>query len=142
AALLGPLAAQRKVAVTVHAQPATVLGDRDRLREAVSNLLSNAVRYTPEGGRADVTVVAEGAQAVIQVADTGIGIPEKDRPYIFERFYRVDQARSRDKGGSGLGLANTKWHSETTDGTIPLTSEEGKPTPFNVRLPQAGIPTP
>jgi heavy metal sensor kinase len=140
AAMLGPLAAQRKVAVTVHAQPATVSGDRDRLRDAVSNLISNAVRYTPEGGRADVSIVAEGAHAVLKVADTGIGIPEKDRPHIFERFYRVDQARSRDKGGSGLGLAITKWVIEAHGGTISFTSEEGKGTTFTVRLPQVPPP--
>jgi two-component system, OmpR family, sensor kinase len=140
AAMLAPLAAQRKVAVTVQARPAGVLGDRDRLRDAVSNLISNAIRYTPEGGRADVTVVAEGRDAVLRVADTGIGIPEKDRPHIFERFYRVDQARSRDKGGSGLGLAITRWAIEAHGGTISFTSEEGKGTTFTVRLPLAPAP--
>ena len=142
AALLGPLAAQRKVAVTVHAQPATVSGDRERLRDSVSNLISNAIRYTPEGGRCDVTVSAEGAEMVLRVADTGIGIPEKDRPHIFERFYRVDQARSRDKGGSGLGLAITKWVIEAHGGSISFTSEEGKGTTFTLRLPQIAAPSP
>ena len=140
ASMLGPLAAQRKVAVTVHVQPATVLGDRDRLRDAVSNLISNAIRYTPEGGRADVTVASEASEAVLKVADTGIGIPEKDRPHIFERFYRVDQARSRDKGGSGLGLAITKWVIEAHGGSISFSSEEGKGTTFTVRLPQTSAP--
>jgi two-component system OmpR family sensor kinase len=137
AALLGPLAAQRKVAVTVRAQPVAVEGDRERLRDAVSNLISNAIRYTPEGGQVDVTVAAEERSAVLAVADTGIGIPEKDRPHIFERFYRVDQARSRDKGGSGLGLAITKWIVEAHAGTISFASQEGKGTTFTVRLPQA-----
>jgi signal transduction histidine kinase len=141
AGLLGPLAAQRKVAVTVHAQPATVSCDRERLRDAVSNLISNAVRYTPEGGRCDVTLTVEGPEMVLKVADTGIGIPEKDRPHIFERFYRVDQARSRDKGGSGLGLAITKWVIEAHGGSISFTSEEGKGTTFIVRLPQIPAPT-
>jgi len=142
ASLLGPLASQRKVAVTVHAQPAAVEGDRDRLRDAVTNLLSNAVRYTAEGGRVEVTVSAEEREAVLKVADTGIGIPEKDRPHIFERFYRVDQARSRDKGGSGLGLAITKWIVEAHRGTISFTSREGQGTTFTVRLPLAPPPAP
>src|SRR6185295_1400261 len=137
AALLGPLAVQRKVAVTVHAEAVDVEGDRDRLREAVSNLLSNAIRYTGEGGRVDVSVAPGPAGAVLSVADTGIGIPEKDRAHVFERFYRVDEARSRDKGGSGLGLAITKWIIEAHRGTISFTSEEGKGTTFTVRLPCA-----
>ena len=140
ASLLGPLAAQRKVAVTVQAQPAAVEGDRDRLRDAVTNLISNAIRYTPEGGKVEVTVSTEGGQALLQVADTGIGIPEKDRPHIFERFYRVDQARSRDKGGSGLGLAITKWIVEAHRGTISFISQEGKGSTFSLRLPQAPPP--
>jgi two-component system, OmpR family, sensor kinase len=140
AGLLGPLAAQRKVAVTVHAQPAGVEGDRERLRDAVSNLLSNAIRYTPEGGRVDVALAAEGREAVLSVADTGIGIPEKDRPHIFERFYRVDQARARDKGGSGLGLAITKWVIEAHGGTISFASREGQGTTFTIKLPLAPAP--
>lgn len=135
ASLLGPLAAQRKVAVTVHAQPVGVEGDRERLRDVVSNLLSNALRYTPEGGRVDVTLEVEGREAVFKVADTGIGIPEQDRPHLFERFYRVDQARARDKGGSGLGLAIAKWVVEAHGGSISFTSREGQGTTFTVRLP-------
>jgi heavy metal sensor kinase len=137
AALLGPLAAERKVAVTVHAQPAGVEGDRERLRDVVANLLSNAIRYTSEGGKVDVTLAVEGREALLKVADTGIGIPEKDRPHIFERFYRVDQARARDKGGSGLGLAITKWAVEAHGGSISFTSQEGQGTTFTVRLPLA-----
>ena len=140
AALLGPLAAERKVAVTVHAQATPVDGDRDRLRDMVTNLLSNAIRYTPEGGRVDVTLSPEIREAVLRVADTGIGVPEKDRPHLFERFYRVDQARARDKGGSGLGLAITKWIVEAHRGTISFTSEEGKGTTFTVRLPLSSAP--
>lgn len=140
AALLGPLAAQRKVAVTVHARPAAVDGDRERLRDAVSNLLSNAIRYTSEGGTVDVTLASEEREAVLRIADTGIGIPEKDRPHIFERFYRVDQARARDKGGSGLGLAITKWVLEAHGGAISFTSQEGQGTTFTVRLPLAPTP--
>lgn len=140
AALLVPLGAQRKVTVTVHAQPAAVAGDRDRLRDALTNLISNAIRYTPEGGSVEVSLSAGEREAVLTVADTGIGIPEKDRPHIFERFYRVDQARSRDRGGSGLGLAITKWIIEAHQGSISFVSQEGKGTTFTVRLPRATRP--
>ncbi|TMZ42408.1 PAS domain-containing sensor histidine kinase, partial [Klebsiella pneumoniae] len=83
-------------------------GDKDRLRQIVVNLLSNAIAYTPRGGSIDVTVAAEGERWRLEVEDTGIGIPEDDLPRIFERFYRVDRARSRESGGTGLGLAIVK----------------------------------
>ena len=76
-------------------------GDRERLGNVVTNLVTNAIRYNREGGRVEVAL----RDGVLTVADTGIGIPEKDRPHLFERFYRVDRARSREQGGSGLGLA-------------------------------------
>jgi heavy metal sensor kinase len=137
AAVLGPLALERKVAVTVHATPLNVTGDRDRLREAVANLLTNAIRYTSENGKVDVTLQEEAGVAVFQVADTGIGIPEQDQPHLFERFFRADSARARDQGGAGLGLAITKWIVEAHRGTIAFSSREGTGTTFTVRLPQA-----
>jgi len=134
---LGPLARERRVAVTVHAAPVTVRGDRDRLRDVVVNLLTNALRYTPEGGKVDLTLQEETDAAVLQIADTGIGIPEKDRPHLFERFYRVDQARARDQGGVGLGLAISKCIVEAHRGTIGFTSKEGEGSTFSVRIPKA-----
>lgn len=138
AAMLGPLALERRVAVAVSAEAVAVAGDPDRLREAVTNLISNAIRYNREGGRVDVTLQAVPGEAVIMVADTGVGIPEKDRPHLFERFYRVDPARSREAGGTGLGLSITKWIVEAHGGVISFTSREGEGTTFVVRLPAAG----
>lgn len=137
AAMLGALALERRVAVTVSAEAVAVQGDADRLREAVTNLLSNAIRYNREGGRVEVTLQADRSEAVLAVSDTGVGIPEKDRPHIFERFYRADPARSREAGGTGLGLSITKWIVEAHGGTISFTSREGEGTTFVVRLPAA-----
>jgi heavy metal sensor kinase len=135
AALTAPLALERKVTVTVAADPVEVEGDRDRLREIVTNLLTNAIRYNVLGGKVDVSLQERGDRAVLSVADTGIGIPEKDRPHVFERFYRVDPARSREQGGTGLGLAITKWAVEAHGGTISLESRDGAGTTFTVSLP-------
>jgi len=135
AALLAPLAAERKVALAVSAEPAELEGDPDRLREVVMNLVMNALIYNREGGRVDVTLRHEVDQAVLTVADTGIGIPEAARPHVFERFYRVDRARTREAGGSGLGLAITRWVIEAHGGVISFTSREGEGTTFVVRLP-------
>src|SRR5690606_31252499 len=82
-----------------------VAGDRETLRQAVDNLLDNAVKYTPAGGRVWLRLRVDGQQAVVEVADTGIGIEPRDQARVFERFYRVDKARSRELGGTGLGLS-------------------------------------
>lgn len=110
--------------------------DEDRLRQIVMNLLSNGINYTPEGGR--VTVKMEGINEDhirIRISDTGIGIPKKDLPRIFERFYRVDKARSRSSGGTGLGLSIVKHLIELHKGTISVTSEVGRGTTFIIELP-------
>ena len=101
------LDAQRHAHVlTLHDGPtATVDGDRSRIEQVVMNILSNAIKYTPDGGQIDVTTGLRGDRVWVRVRDTGIGIPEKDLPRLFERFYRVDKARSRESGGTGLGLA-------------------------------------
>lgn len=134
--MLGPLALERKVSLTGSAERAEVWGDADRLREGVTNLVSNAVRYNREGGRVDVALECEEGWAVLTVSDTGMGIPEKDQPRIFERFFRVDKARSREAGGTGLGLAITKWVVEAQGGVISFASKEGEGTTFTVRLPR------
>lgn len=135
--LLGPLALERKVALTASAEPVAVTGDPDRLREVVMNLVTNAIRYNVEGGKVDVTLAARPDEATLTVADTGIGIPEKDQPHLFERFFRVDKARSREAGGSGLGLSIAKWVVEALGGHISFTSRENEGTTFIVRLPRA-----
>lgn len=136
AAMLAPVAAERKVALAVTADAAAVEGDRARLGEVVVNLVSNAIRYNREGGRVTVGLRAADGAAVLTVADTGIGIPEKDQPHIFERFYRVDKARSREMGGTGLGLAISRWVVEAHGGTIAFESREGEGTTFTVTLPR------
>ena len=136
-AMLSPTAAERRVTFLAALEPATVVGDRDRLRDLVTNLLTNAIRYNREGGRVDVGLRVEAGQAVLSVSDTGVGIPSQDLPHLFERFYRVDKVRSRELGGSGLGLSIAKWIVEAHGGTIGVVSQEGEGATFAVRLPAA-----
>lgn len=135
ASILRSTADDRQVSLRVKAAPVHVLGDRERLCDVVSNLVTNAIRYNREGGTVDIVLEGDGREAILTVADTGTGIPEKDRPHIFERFYRVDKARSRVLGGSGLGLAIVKWIVEAHGGKISFTSQENVGTTFTVRLP-------
>jgi two-component system phosphate regulon sensor histidine kinase PhoR len=114
-----------------------VRGSARDLSLLVRNLVDNAIRYTKPGGRADVTLSAEGDEVVLSVADTGVGIPTRELPRIFERFYRVDRARSRETGGTGLGLSIVKHVVENHGGTVSVRSELGRGTCFEVRLPAA-----
>lgn len=111
------------------------MGDRGRLRQLFLNLIDNAIKYTPEGGSVTVTVAKQDGMALFRVADTGIGIPPEDIPKIFDRFYRVDKARSRAMGGTGLGLSIAKWIAELHRGTIIVESVPQKGSVFTVRLP-------
>ncbi|MDG1203984.1 MAG: ATP-binding protein [Pseudomonadales bacterium] len=113
------------------------LGDRQSLSQMVDNLLDNAVKYTPAGGRVDVQLTAVAEQICLQVADTGIGIDNLAQQRIFERFYRVDKARSRDLGGTGLGLSIVKNIVEQHGGSVQLESELGAGSTFTVVLPLA-----
>ena len=92
-------------------------GDEELLRRLILNLLDNALRYTPEGGRITVALDAEPDRLALRVSDTGIGIPPEAAPHVFERFYRADKARSRQDGGFGLGLAVVKWIAEAHNGS-------------------------
>lgn len=107
---------------------ATMTGDADALRQVLTNLLGNAIRYTPEGGQVAVTVRRDGPQVELAVADTGTGIPGEHLPRIFERFYRVDPARSREEGGTGLGLAIVKHLVEAHGGRVTAESALGRGT--------------
>jgi two-component system phosphate regulon sensor histidine kinase PhoR len=116
--------------------------DEDRLRQIFINLLSNGINYTQEGGKVKVRVEplamnkdGDYERLKIVVSDTGIGIPKKDLPRIFERFYRVDKARSRSSGGTGLGLSIVKHLVELHKGTIRVDSEVGMGTKFIIELP-------
>lgn len=115
--------------------PVTLEIDRDQLKQIFLNLIGNAIVYTPEGRKITVTLSQVETEAVLSVADTGVGIPKESQSRVFERFYRVDKARSRNAGGTGLGLAIVKWLVENNDGHISLESEENKGSTFTVRLP-------
>jgi heavy metal sensor kinase len=112
-------------------------GDEELLRRLVVNLLDNAIRYTPGGGTVSATLLAQGPELRIEVADTGVGIAPEAMPHLFERFYRADQARSRQDGGFGLGLAIVKWIAESHHGAVDLASRPGAGTTFTVTLPRA-----
>lgn len=112
-----------------------VSGDRAKLRELFLNLLDNAIRYSPDGGKISLTLRRAEEMAVISITDTGIGISEEDIPHIFERFYRVDKARSRVENGAGLGLAICKYIAEIHGGRIEVVSRLGVGSTFSVWLP-------
>ncbi len=118
-----------------HFEPVTVEGDRDRLKRAVLNLVDNAIKYTPEEGEITLSLYRGKQWARVEVQDTGPGIPEQDQPLIFDRFYRVDKARTRATiGGSGLGLAIVKHIVEAHGGRISLKSVPGEGTTFTIWL--------
>ncbi len=118
---------------------ARVTGDRDRLKQVLLNLMSNAIEYTPAGGSVTLGLACVGDWARVTVTDTGPGIPQDELPHIFERFYRVDRSRKRtERGGAGLGLSIAYWITRSHDGRLEVASEVGKGTTFSVWLPQSG----
>ena len=110
-------------------------GDARLLRRLISNLLDNAIRYTPSGGQVEVRLETAAAEARLTIADTGIGIPAESLDEIFERFYRVDKSRSRAEGGFGLGLSIVKWITDAHRGRIEVVSKPGHGSVFTVLLP-------
>jgi signal transduction histidine kinase len=136
----GP-AAEARVALSVRADAVPrVRGSGRDLALLVRNLVDNAIRYTRADGRVDVSLAAGDAEVVLDVRDTGLGIPQRDLPRIFERFYRIDRARSRETGGTGLGLSIVRHVVENHGGRISVESELGVGTRFEVRLPAAQEP--
>jgi two-component system phosphate regulon sensor histidine kinase PhoR len=115
-----------------------VWASEEGLAQVLDNLVDNAIKYTPTGGRVMVRWEAKPQQVGIEVEDTGLGIPDADLPRVFERFYRVDKARSREMGGTGLGLAIVKHMTQLMQGTVRVASQEGVGTTFRVTLPRAG----
>lgn len=120
------------------AEEIRIRGDELRLRQMFLNLISNAIKYTPERGKVVVSLAVDEERAVVTVRDSGIGIPAEHLPHIFSRFYRIDKARNREDGGTGLGLAIVKWIVEVHDGKIQVTSNPGQGSIFTVYLPLAG----
>lgn len=133
--LLRPLADARKITLTNETTSLSLVGDRERLGQVVTNLLANAIRYNQEGGRVDVRVERVNGHAVVSVSDNGIGIAAEELPNIFRRFYRVDKARTRSDGGSGLGLAICQSVVEAHGGELTARSEPQQGTTLEVRLP-------
>ncbi len=131
-----PAAERKGVAVELVRGPdITLRTDEDLLLQLMLNLLDNAVKYTPPGGRVAVDWSLQDGWAVVRIADTGAGIARDELDRIFDRFYRVDKARSRSEGGSGLGLSISRWIAEAHGGSITAESEPGKGSTFTVRLP-------
>ena len=110
-------------------------GNKDRIEQVITNIITNAIKYTPEGGTIKVSAGCVYDKIYIKVKDNGIGIPKDDVPHIFDRFYRVDKARSRQSGGTGLGLAIAKELVAAHDGTISIKSDEGKGTEVIMQFP-------
>jgi heavy metal sensor kinase len=132
---LGVLAEEKKQALSVEiADQLIVEADRDTLRSALINILDNAIKYTPAEGHIRIVVKRRQDEAVVEVGDDGPGIPLEHREKIFERFYRVEKARSSETGGAGLGLAIARWAVEINGGRIELESEEGRGSTFRVIL--------
>jgi signal transduction histidine kinase len=134
----GLVLATNRVAVDVHAEPGLVIqADPDRLSQVLLNLIDNAIKHTPDGGRVTLAATASyNGYVRISVSDTGVGIPEQDIPFVFERFYRVDKSRSRANGGSGLGLSIANSIVQAHNGRIVVSSRAGQGTTFDVYLPQ------
>src|SRR5262245_38535860 len=125
--------------ISVEAAPIGVRGSREELRSAFSNLVTNAIRYTPTGGRLWLRWRADADGAVFEVEDTGIGGAPERIPRLTERFYRVDKSRSRETGGTGLGLAIVKHVLHRHDGRLEVTSQLGRGSVFVARLPRARL---
>jgi len=115
-----------------------IRGDELRLRQMFLNLLSNAVKYTPAPGTVAISLANPGAEVVVSVRDSGVGIAEEHLAHIFDRFYRVDRARNRNAGGAGLGLSIARWVAEAHDGSIEVFSRLGGGSEFRVTLPVTG----
>ena len=134
-----PHALEKNIQLNLDVQSSiTVFGQKERLTQLLYILLDNAIKYSPENGSVKLHVWKEKDNVFISVSDTGIGIDQKDLPYIFERFYRVDRARTRQNGGHGLGLSIAKWIVDLHGGQINVESKLNKGTTFIVKLPPKG----
>jgi len=132
------LAEEKRISLTSDgSEPVEIQADPSRLKQVVVNLLDNAIKYTPEGGNVSISVMRQDDHAVLEVADSGLGISADDLPHVFERFYRADKARSRQMGGTGLGLSIVRSICLAHGGQIAVNSTEGRGSLFRVELPLA-----
>jgi len=134
---LTPLANKKGIRLDTKLAPVTMMADASKMEQIIMNLVDNAIKYTDEGS-VTVSVRSEGGEAVLIVKDTGIGIPEEAIPRLFDRFYRVDKARSRGTGGTGLGLSIVERLIVRHGGYIRVESTLGKGSTFTVRMPLNG----
>ncbi len=128
--------ADKNIRVCIEDKDINIFADRDKISQVIINLMSNALKFTGEGGHINLTIWDNADNAMISISDTGIGIPAEDLPHIFERFYRADTSRSRLTGGSGIGLTIAKAIIEAHKGSIIVESEIGKGTSFVVTIPK------
>jgi signal transduction histidine kinase len=134
---LQPLAERRGVQLAIAGADAAiqVAADEETLRQVASNLIDNAIKYTPAAGHVRVSLRRDAGRVRLEVEDTGIGLSPEDQERVFERFYRVDRARSRELGGTGLGLSIVKNTVKRLGGDVGVTSQLGKGSTFRVDLP-------
>jgi two-component system phosphate regulon sensor histidine kinase PhoR len=132
---------QIRLAVEPPLQPLSLYADEEGVQTIISNLVDNAIKYTPQGGRVTVQASPQDSLVVLEVADTGVGIAEQHLERIFERFYRVDKARSSELGSTGLGLSIVKHLAQAFGGNVSVESEPGRGSTFRVELPRADLPT-
>jgi two-component system phosphate regulon sensor histidine kinase PhoR len=133
------LADEKGITVTVNVEPEAekIYADEAGLGQVFYNLIENAIKYNIDRGKINITAVSKSNKVEIKISDSGVGIPEGDLPRIFERFYRVDKAHSRELGGTGLGLAIVKHIVQAHGGDIRLESREGEGTTFMILLDKA-----
>ncbi len=127
---------EKAIALRVEAPPCAIVADRDKISSVIVNLLSNAIKYTEPEGKIAVTLQVNKSQVILSFADNGVGIDEKDMPYVFEHLYRTDTSRTRDTGGSGIGLSVVKAIVAAHKGSINLKSQVGVGSVFTVTLPK------
>jgi len=126
---------KKRVELLIEGSRQEVCADKDKISQVMVNLISNGLKYTPQGGQVKIYVTSDNRSVKIIVEDNGYGIPPEDLPYIFERFYRADPSRNRQTGGSGIGLAIVKAIVEAHDGSVEVESTVNAGTKFIVTLP-------
>jgi signal transduction histidine kinase len=131
-------ASDKKLKLSIEGEPCLLTADRVRVSQIAVNLLANAIKFTPENGAVRLTVRDTGENAVLTVEDDGIGIPEDEQPFIFERFYRADKSRNRKTGGAGIGLAIVKSIANAHGGAATVESRPDLGSVFTVTLPKSG----